>query len=297
MRAVCMPHPLAAFSTDNHTSGPSPLWMGTLRCSRAFQSWSGVNTRSSRRAGSCRSTGGSILREVLTNSQRSKLDATDDRQFYDVPRLVTHVDDAFIRQVTELYRQRIPKDAAVLDLCSSWISHLPSEVSYSRVVGHGLNAAELARNKRLDSFFVRDLNKEPDGWALESNSMDAVLCCVSVQYMQQPERVFAEVYRVLKPGGVLIITFSNRMFYSKAIAAWRDESGWGRCQLVRSYIQAVAGFTQPEVLTEVAVKPHAPSVADALLDLFKPLTQLVQRSSSDPFYAVVTYRNLKPDYS
>ena len=40
----------------------------------------------------------------------------------------------------------------------------------------------------------------------------------SVQYWQQPERVLAEVYRVLKPGGVVIITFSNRLFYNKVCA-------------------------------------------------------------------------------
>jgi hypothetical protein len=118
------------------------------------------------------------MREVLTPSQRRKLDEEDDRSFYGVPRLVKHVDDGFLAQVTELYRQRIPEGAAVLDLCSSWVSHLPEEVTYSKVVGHGLNAAELARNKRLDTFFVRNLNKEPQGWALADQSIDAVVCCV-----------------------------------------------------------------------------------------------------------------------
>lgn len=66
----------------------------------------------------------------------------------------------------------------VLDLMSSWVSHLPADVRYNRVVGHGMNAAELARNPRLDTFFVRDLNKYPDGWSAADQSFDAVLCCV-----------------------------------------------------------------------------------------------------------------------
>lgn len=95
------------------------------------------------------------------------------------------------------------------------MSHLPNERRYARVVGHGMNAAELARNPRLDEWFVRDLNKEPSGWAAPDGSFDAVLCTAGLQYLQQPEAVLAEVRRVLKPGGIVIIAFSNRMFYEK----------------------------------------------------------------------------------
>lgn len=245
--------------------------------------------------------GGVILREVLSGADRTKLDTNDDRSFYDLPRFVKHVDDGFLAQVTELYRQRIPPGGSVLDLCSSWVSHLPPEVKYSKVVGHGLNAAELARNPLLDTFFVRNLNKDPSGWALPDREFDAVVCCVSVQYWQQPERVLAEVYRVLKPGGLCIITFSNRLFYNKAISAWRDASGYARCQLVKQYFQAVEGFTQPEALTEV--KPQAgdgsatrggPQNLPGFLGGF---AKLFLRSSSDPFYAVLAYRNFKPESS
>lgn len=147
-----------------------------------------------------------------------------------------------------------------------------------------------------------------------------VLC--SAQYLQQPEAVFAEIYRVLKPGGVCIMTFSNRLFYDKAIAAWRDNTGYGRSQLVASYFQAVSGFTKPEILTEVRsglrgllhttrrvgqfVVSHAKrskpvsSMQVGLSEeqkrprsLLKMLQMLVQRSSSDPLYAVISYRNFK----
>ncbi|EIE19047.1 S-adenosyl-L-methionine-dependent methyltransferase, partial [Coccomyxa subellipsoidea C-169] len=235
--------------------------------------------------------GGAITREVLARSERSKLDRGDDRQFYDSPRLVTHVDDTFIEKVTQLYRQRIPKDAAVLDLMSSWISHLPPERRYSKVVGHGMNAAELARNKRLDSFFVRDLNAEPDGWALLDRSFDAVLCCVSVQYLQQPERAFAEIYRVLKPGGVCIVTFSNRLFYNKAIQGWRDNSGFGRVQLVKQYFLCIEGFTEPEAVNDVDLS-DAPQ-PQGIAALLQNAQKLFRRVQGDPFYAVISYRNFK----
>lgn len=233
------------------------------------------------------SQGGRILRQVLSNEGRTKMNVASDRGFYSFPRLVTHVDDQFLSSLTNLYRERIPEDAEVLDLMSSWVSHLPAEKKYKRVVGHGLNAPELSRNRQLDHFFVKDLNAEPK---LENadNSFDAVLCTVSVQYLQQPEKVFAEIYRVLRPGGVCIVSFSNRMFYEKAVAAWRDGSDYSRTQLVKQYFQCIDGFTTPEVVKKI------PEVKEASSSPFSFITNLFQSAGRDPFYAVVAYRNFKP---
>ena len=248
------------------------------RSTRRRASSSSVSTRCAAEAG------GTIRREVLDRGDRGKINTVDDRNWYSQPRLCTHVDDEFLAQLTQLYRERIPAGGKVLDMCSSWISHLPPEVEYSEVVGHGLNAEELGKNKRLSRFFVKNLNVDPS-FAAEDKTYDAVVCCVSVQYLQRPEEVFAEVYRVLKPGGVFIVSFSNRMFYEKAIAAWRDGTGFSRAQLVKQYFQCVSGFTQAEVITEVGVTPD-----DSLLGKLK---KFMKRSSSDPFYAVVGYRNYK----
>lgn len=134
------------------------------------------------------SSAGKMKRLVLTQQGRTKLNLYPDREFYAYPRFVTHVDDGFISTLTDLYRERLNPGSEILDLMSSWVSHLPKEVEYKRVVGHGLNAQELARNPRLDYFFVKDLNQDQK---LESNccSFDAVLCTVSVQYLQYPEKV------------------------------------------------------------------------------------------------------------
>lgn len=245
---------------------------GTQRCSRA------AALRCTAAAS------GEVVREVLSRSERTKLDSSDDRLFYSQPRFTTHVDDGFLEQLTELYRRLIPAGGAVLDVGASHISHLPPDVEYS-VKGMGLNAEELARNRRLTSFAVRNLNEEPRGWAIADASMDAVICCVSIQYFTRAEEVVAEMYRVLKPGGVLIISFSNRMFGTKAIAAWRDGTGFSRSQLVKQYISAVAGFTAPELITEVLTEPD--------YSFLGRLKALFARSSSDPFYAVVAYRNFK----
>ena len=101
-----------------------------------------------------------MVPDVVFSSSRLSLPG-DDRQFYSFPRLVTHVDDAFLERVTKLYDRLIPEGGDVLDLQSSHVSHLPSSKQYGRVLAHGMNAQELARNKQADSFFVRDLNAEP----------------------------------------------------------------------------------------------------------------------------------------
>ena len=235
---------------------------------------------------------GSISREVLSRPQRRKIDESDDRLFYSFPRLVTHVDSSFLSKVTQLYRTTIPPGSTVLDLGSSWISHLPEEVEYKRVIGHGLNGAELAKNSRLDSFFIRDLNKEPDGWEIESGSVDAVVCCVSIQYFQLPERVLAECWKILRPGGVVIISFSDRMFGSKAIDAWSANTSYGRCQLVRSYFQAIEGFERIQVLDQSKISSSRvvkPSTGP--FSFFNKIREFFLTSSSDPFFAVIAYKS------
>ncbi|MBE9028197.1 class I SAM-dependent methyltransferase [filamentous cyanobacterium LEGE 11480] len=211
----------------------------------------------------------------LKPHERRKLDESDDLQFYDAPRFVTHVDEGFIQQLTALYRDRLKPNTRILDLMSSWVSHLPDDVSFEHVEGHGMNSAELARNPRLNHYFVQNLNHEPK-LPLEDASFDAVLCTVSVQYLQYPEAIFSEIYRVLKTDGIAIFSFSNRMFYQKAIASWRDGSERDRIALVKSYFGSVPRFSTPEVIQ---------SEAKTL-----KLLQMFGLPGSDPFYAVIARR-------
>jgi SAM-dependent methyltransferase len=212
---------------------------------------------------------------MLLPEQRTKLDATRDDLFYQVPRFVTHVDESFIQQLMDVYRERLQPNSRIFDLMSSWVSHLPSEMEFAWVEGHGMNAEELAKNPRLDHYFLQNLNEHPH-LPLEDQSFDAVLNAVSIQYLQQPEIVFSEIYRILKPGGIAIISFSNRMFYQKAISAWRDASETSRVELVKQYFKAVPGFSSPQVIF------HPPRIPTFL--------QMLGIPGGDPFYAVVAQR-------
>ena len=195
---------------------------------------------------------------VLSDRDRRKRDDRPDETFYQDPRFVTHADDAFINRLTALYDDRLAPGDRVLDAMSSWVSHLPP-TEFDRVVGHGLNEAELAANDRLDEFVVRDLNADRT-LPFADGAFDAVCCALSVQYLQYPGPVFAEFERVLAPGGTVVVSFSNRMFPTKAVRAWRVASMDERADLVERYLNT-GGL----------------AVAD----------RIAERPGTDPFHALV----------
>ncbi|NJL81782.1 MAG: class I SAM-dependent methyltransferase [Chloroflexaceae bacterium] len=209
---------------------------------------------------------------LLRPEQREKLDSSPDVEFYAFPRFVNHVDDGFIEQLTALYRKRLQPQTRVFDMMSSWVSHLPPEMTFAHVEGQGMNAEELAKNPRFDHYFTQNLNENPR-LPLSDGGFDAVLNAVSVQYLQYPEAIFSEIYRILKPGGLAVISFSNRMFYQKAIAAWRDSSEARRVELVKHYFRSVSGFSEPETQICQSAVP--------------PILQLFGFGGGDPFYAVM----------
>lgn len=177
----------------------------------------------------------------------AKDDPSADHLFYAVPRFVTHIDDQAIAAVTALYRELFPAGGVVLDLMGSWVSHLPPDLAYREVIGHGMNEEELKANPRYHRWFVHDLN-ESQTLPLAAATVDAVALCVSVQYLQQPVAVFREVARVLKPGGCIAIAFSNRCFPTKAVAIWQALASGQHQRLVALYLER-AGLASVETRT------------------------------------------------
>jgi hypothetical protein len=193
----------------------------------------------------------------------AKLDGEEDEIFYEPARLVCHIDDGAIAALTEFYRKSVPAGAVVLDLMSSWVSHLPPEIAYAEVIGHGMNAEELAANPRLSRWFVQNLNRDPI-LPLSDSSVDAAMICVSIQYLQRPVEVLREVARILRPGGQLIIGFSNRCFWTKAVAIWRALDDAGHAKLVEQYLRH-AGFME--------IQTH--NLAEWIEDESDPMTAVV----------------------
>lgn len=171
-------------------------------------------------------------------------DMSSDRYFYEVPRFVTHIDDATIEALTQLYAELLPPEARILDLMSSWVSHLPPDRQFPRVAGLGMNTNELQENAQLTDWTVHDLNADTT-LPYEDESFDAVLCAVSIQYLTQPVEVFREVGRVLAPGGAFLVSFSHRMFPTKAVEVWRQLGRDDRVRLIASYFGLAGNFGEP----------------------------------------------------
>jgi SAM-dependent methyltransferase len=191
----------------------------------------------------------------------ARVDESDDAVFYQTPRLVAHIDDVTIAALTDYYREVIPAGGVVLDLMSSWISHLPQDSTYAEVVGHGMNQAELNANPRLSERLVQDLNADP-ALPFADDRFDAALIAVSVQYLTRPVEVFAELARVLKPAGRLIVATSHRCFPTKAVRAFHVLNPAERMRLIMSYFTGADGFGAPELVDRSPL--GAPADADPL---------------------------------
>jgi SAM-dependent methyltransferase len=185
-----------------------------------------------------------------------RVDETPDELFYQTPRLqVSHIDEGADRAAYTIYDELLPANGDILDLMAGWESHLPNK--FRSVVGLGLNLTELERNPLITKSVVYDLNRS-DTLPFETDQFDGVVCTASVQYMTRPDDTFAEIARSLKPGAPFIVAFSNRMFPSKAVLAWRSSDDAAHVRLVKSY------FSQVPAFTDVSMRSFVPAQGDPL---------------------------------
>ncbi len=169
-------------------------------------------------------------------------DEQDDRAFYAFPRYVTHIDEGAIASVGALYDE-LAVHGEVLDLMSSWVSHFRETPSALTVLG--MNADELAANPQAKSWIVHDLNADPV-LPFVDDSFDHATCCVSVDYLTRPVEVFRDIARVVRPGGVFVCTFSNRLFPTKAIRGWVHSQSATHVQIVAGYFAAAGNYRAAE---------------------------------------------------
>lgn len=195
------------------------------------------------------------------------MDESEDELFYEHPRFVVHIDQPAIADVGEIYERFLPRNGDILDLMSSWRSHLPPTLRPTRVVGLGLNRAEMENNPALTEIVVHNVNRQPR-LPFDDASFDGAVLTVSVQYLTRPFETFADVARVLKTGSPFVVTFSNRMFPTKAIALWQMASEQKRPEIVKRY------FAEPGTFDRIEIVDHSHRTG----------------FPSDPIWAVIGYK-------
>ncbi len=211
-----------------------------------------------------------MVNRVLLDHQRWKQDNSNDEIFYSTPKLVHHLDAGFRDRLTKLYTELIPKNSIILDLMSSWVSHLPKNIKYKKIIGHGLNEVELKSNPRLDSYWVQNLNIN-QSLLLDQSCIDICTIVAGWQYLQEPEAIACELKRIIKPGGLLIISFSNRAFWHKAPSIWIDSTSEQRLNYI-SAILVSQGWPPPDTIKEETISKN----------IFNIL-----KTPGDPFYSIV----------
>lgn len=211
--------------------------------------------------------------DYLSGSNFARIDEREDSQFYEVPRLVQHLDRTAIEQVTAIYQRWLQPGMRVLDLMSSWVSHIPGAATDMDVTGVGMNAAELSKNPQLATQVIQDINLQTT-LPFADRQFDALICTASVEYLTSPIEVFREIGRVLKPGAPAIFTFTERWFPTKVIELWTGLHPFERLALVATYFRATECFTELQTETVRGLpRPADDSYAR-------------QQAFSDPVYAV-----------
>ena len=211
--------------------------------------------------------------EILTSNQRKKIDESDDSDFYSNPKFVYHLDSNFRKYLTKTYEREIDNDSKILDLMSSWDSYLPRGLNYKNVIGHGMNKAELERNKSLENYWIQNLNRDQI-LPLENNSIDYCLIVAGWQYLQYPEKISNEISRILTDHGKILISFSNRAFWHKSPNIWTYSNEEERVDYVRKILIS-NGFKEPKIIKKFMNNNFA----------------FINFNKSDPFYCLIAQKS------
>ena len=185
---------------------------------------------------------GEVRLRLSDGSLLPRENETDDLLYYRTPRLVHHLDATARSHVRDKYGQLLKPHSSILDLMSSWESHIPESLHSCRIDGLGLNMEELQANKRLSGRLIHDLNRDPV-LPLKDSSFDAAICTVSIEYLSRPLEVLSEIARILKPGGILVITVSERWFPGKQVKKWADLHPFERQGAVMGFLLDLEAFT------------------------------------------------------
>lgn len=141
--------------------------------------------------------------------------------------------------------RHLPRDGKILDLGAGAFNPLPPGFPVRELVGVDASAEALARNKALSSSVVLDLNDPLVTLPFEGGAFDAVVCVATAEFLTEPRRLFREVFRVLRPGGVCQIVFASKGTYtgdeSMECKYWSDFNDAQKLYVAGSFFQFSSG--------------------------------------------------------
>ena len=215
------------------------------------------------------------IKNIIYNEKAfSRKDEDDDAVFYQHERFVNHLDETALETVKKIIGTLVvEKEPVILDLMAGWDSHIPDTLLNASVIGLGMNRKELQSNTALADYVIKDINRDPV-LPFDDETFDVVLNTVSVDYMTRPFEVFREVNRVLKPGGLFLVIFSNRMFPEKAVQIWKQADDSERVMIVEDYFSETEGMEDTDFFCSMG-RPRPPDDKYASMEI-----------PSDPVFAV-----------
>ena len=172
----------------------------------------------------------------------------NDLEYYTHHKPAPLIDQGGYKTIEALYHTLIQKGDTILDLMCGSNSHIPANVPYQDLIGIDIDNNALQQNHQLTKKILQDINQNLS-LPLQDNSVDYICLCSVIEYLRNPFAILEECYRILKPQGRIIFSFSPRYLATRTIALWQALDNGERQRLIKILLKRSGfnNFDQGEV--------------------------------------------------
>lgn len=193
--------------------------------------------------------------ELIENAKKSKLD-TVKYWSEDKKDVTTEIDQEAVDALKSHYSFYLRDGMSVLEIGAAENSYLPEKLKLARHVGVGLNKELMETNSALTETLVVDLGVVQDDIGVKSEELniglggedtfDAILIANTIEFLTKPREVMKTCWRLLKPGGVAIVSFVGQedlkeTFGDAQTKMWRGYNDDQHMWMAGSFFQFSAG--------------------------------------------------------
>lgn len=166
----------------------------------------------------------------------------------------TEIEDEAASSLTNHYSFYLKDNMSVLEFGAAENSYLPEALNLEHHVGVGANQKLMNLNPSLTESFVVDLNNVDEERGIDSDELkklgaekfDVIIMANTIDFLSSPREVFKSAWALLKPGGLMIVSFTNREAYSQKFGRaqnkmWEDRNDDQHMWICGSFFQFSAG--------------------------------------------------------